>query len=288
MGASLSRPTLALAALAWLPASGAAQAGLTPRDSAAIAAEIARMTTTEQRAWAMRNPGILIPDSALNAIQLRADLQRRMDMTTRLDTLIEALDSVRGVTKDSALAYSSQRFVGVVRLDGRPGRVLVFTVTHERPFVRASGRWQVRGAKREIAPRSWWVDETPSGIAAAVDSVRALDSAWARTYALNDTVLATALMSDRFLMTSSDGRIKDKATEMADIRPSADVQMLHFRTSDVRIETFAGASVVTGVADWAYTYRGQRSAVRRRYAAVYIRGGPLGWQLASLHMGGLQ
>ena len=119
----------------------------------------------------------------------------------------------------------------------------------------------------------------------AIDSVRAADSAWARTYAAHDTMLALALISDRFVMTSSDGRMKDKATELNDIRPAAGLRMHHFRTSDVRVEVYPGAAVVTGVADWAFTFEGRDQAVRRRYTAVYVRGGRLGWELVALHMG---
>lgn len=282
-------PSRALLALilttgAIVPVAVVAQARLGPAEHAAIAAEVDRMAATARRAWATRDAKLLVPDSTVTAEQLRADLQRRMNVTVRVDTLVEALDSTRSVTRDSVLAYSSQRFVGVVRLSGVE-RVRISTVIHERPFVRTAGRWRATGAVREIAQRGMWADETPAGIAAAIDSIRALDSAWARSYARNDTALAAAVFSDRLFMTSSDGRVKDKATEMGDVRPSADLQMEYFRTTDVRIETFAGAGVVMGVAEWAFTYRGQRSEWRRRYAAVYVRGGPLGWQMASLHMG---
>jgi ketosteroid isomerase-like protein len=119
----------------------------------------------------------------------------------------------------------------------------------------------------------------------AIDSVRAMDSLWARNYATHDTVRAAALMSDRFVMTSSNGRMKDKATELGDVRPSAGLRMKHFRTYDVRVELYGSAAVVVGVADWAFTYNGRESAVRRRYTAVYARGGRLGWELVALHMG---
>jgi ketosteroid isomerase-like protein len=121
--------------------------------------------------------------------------------------------------------------------------------------------------------------------ASASDSVRAMDSTWAHNYATHDTTRAAALMSDRFVMTSSDGRMKDKATELGDVRPSAGLDMHHFRTSGVRVEMHGSAAVVVGVADWAFNYNGRESAVRRRYTAVYARGGRLGWELVALHMG---
>jgi ketosteroid isomerase-like protein len=119
----------------------------------------------------------------------------------------------------------------------------------------------------------------------ASDSVRAMDSLWARNYATHDTTRAALLMSDRFVMTSSDGRMKDKATELGDVRPGPGLRMHHFRTSDVRVEMHGTAAVVIGVADWAFNYNGRESAVRRRYTAVYARGGRLGWELVALHMG---
>ena len=123
------------------------------------------------------------------------------------------------------------------------------------------------------------------GRAPVIDSVLALDSAWARSYATYDTALAVALLADRLVVTGADGRLKDKAGELADVRPAAGLRMHHFHTSEVRVEAYAGAAIVTGVADWALTYNGREAAVRRRYTAVYVRGGPLGWQLAALHMG---
>jgi ketosteroid isomerase-like protein len=230
----------------------------------------------------------------MTAAQLRADLQRRMNMTTRVDTLVEVLDSIRLITRDSILAYSSQRFVRLIRLDNGSERQRISTITHERPVIRSRGQWKLVGAVREIAPRAWWADEAPPAPAgltggtrnsAAVDTARALDSAWARSYATHDTVLAATLFSDRLMVTSADGRMKDKAAELADIRPAAGLHMHHFPTSDVRTEPFPGTAVVTGVADWAFRYNGQENALRRRYTAVYVRGGVLGWQLVALHLG---
>ncbi len=304
MGSRLSLPALVLATLPSFPAHGVAQARLAPIDRAAIAAEIDRMVATARHAWGTRNASLLIPDSTLSvrtpdggtldAVQMRAELQRRMSMTTRVDTLIEVLDSVRVITADSVLAYSAQRFVRAIRLDGGAERQRISTMIHERPVVRVAGQWRMTGAVREISRRAWWVDEPPAAHSSnapsspVVDSLLGLDSAWARTYTTHDTALATTLLADRFMMTTSDGRIKDKAGELADVRPVADLHMHHFRTSEVRIEIYAAAGLVSGVADWAFTYRGRRSAIRRRYTALYVRGGPLGWQLAGLHMGSAQ
>jgi len=52
------------------------------------------------------------------------------------------------------------------------------------------------------------------------DTLRQLDSAWARSYATNDTVLASKLFDDSLIVTGSRGRLKGKRGEMAEPRVS--------------------------------------------------------------------
>lgn len=116
------------------------------------------------------------------------------------------------------------------------------------------------------------------------DSLLALDSAWARSYAKADTALANKLFDDSLIVTSGNGRLKDKKGEMADVGPlPPGFQIHYFRTSDVRVQPRAG--VVTGLAEWSWTFNGPTSTTRRRYTAVYARGGPLGWRMVTLHIG---
>jgi hypothetical protein len=116
------------------------------------------------------------------------------------------------------------------------------------------------------------------------DSLRQLDSAWARSYATYDTALANKLFDDSLIVTSGNGRLKNKKGEMADVGPQQPGFQLHyFRTSDVRVQPRAG--VVTGLAEWSWTYNGQTNTTRRRYTAVYVRGGPLGRRMVALHIG---
>ncbi len=116
-------------------------------------------------------------------------------------------------------------------------------------------------------------------------AIAALDSAWARAYAVHDTATAAALFDPALVVTSGDGTLKTREEELADVRPHAGLRMHHFRTADVTVRTWGDAAVVTGLAEWAFTYDGQEREVRRRYTAVYIRGGPLGWRMTALHIG---
>ncbi len=116
-------------------------------------------------------------------------------------------------------------------------------------------------------------------------SLAGADSLWAHNYAIHDTASALQLMADDFFMTTSQGRTKNRADEIGDIRPAAGLTMRYFRTEGVRLREYGESGVVTGVASWSFDMNGRESSVRRRYTAVYRKGGPFGWQLVALHMG---
>lgn len=119
------------------------------------------------------------------------------------------------------------------------------------------------------------------------DTIRRIDSLWARMYQTHDTTFAQKLYADDLTWTMVNGRSKDKRTEMVDVAPAAGLVMEFFRTSDVvtRVLPGSGTAVVTGRAEWKFTLNGQSSEIARRYTHVYARGGPLGWQIVAVHMG---
>jgi ketosteroid isomerase-like protein len=119
----------------------------------------------------------------------------------------------------------------------------------------------------------------------AADSVRSLDRAWARAYATHDTVLANQLFAADLVVTSSSGQLKNKAGELEDVRPAPGLVMEFFRTDQVEVRLRKATAVLTGIAEWAFTSNGKRSELRRRYTAVYVRGGPLGWEILALQLG---
>jgi len=117
------------------------------------------------------------------------------------------------------------------------------------------------------------------------DSLLKLDSAWARSYAMNDTALAGKLFDDSLIVTSGNGRLKTKSGEMADVAPTPGGEIHYFRTSGAVARAYGSAGFVVGLAEWSYTFNGRRGDYRRRYTAVYARGGPLGWRMVALHIG---
>jgi ketosteroid isomerase-like protein len=120
---------------------------------------------------------------------------------------------------------------------------------------------------------------------AVTDSIRSLNDSWARAYATHDTTFANNLFSSDFVGTSSGGTVKNKDVEMADIRPQTNLRMHYFRTSGVDVRPHGDAAVVTGLAEWEFTFNGRVTSLRRRYTSVFVRGGPLGWRMVALHIG---
>jgi ketosteroid isomerase-like protein len=118
----------------------------------------------------------------------------------------------------------------------------------------------------------------------AVRELAHLDSVWARNYATNDTATALQLMHDNFYMTSTNAAIKNRDGELRDIRLDPRLRMKYFTTQQMQTRVYGSAAVVTGIAEWSFDMGGNTRTARRRYTAVYLKGGPLGWQLLSLHM----
>lgn len=119
----------------------------------------------------------------------------------------------------------------------------------------------------------------------AESEVRALDAGWARSYQVHDTAYAISLFDDDIVITATNGSLKNKSGELGDIRPNPNLKMDYFRTRDVKVRVMQGAAVVTGLAEWSFTFNARPSQVARRYTAVYERGGPLGWRIVALHIG---
>ena len=118
------------------------------------------------------------------------------------------------------------------------------------------------------------------------DTIRRLDSLWARMYQTHDTAFAMKLYADDMIWSNSSGGLKDKRAELADVRPAAGLVMDYFRTVGTEVRMLGeGGAVITGVAEWKFTMNGTSREIARRYTIAYRRGGPLGWSVVAVHMG---
>lgn len=125
----------------------------------------------------------------------------------------------------------------------------------------------------------------PAALAAQADTIRRLDSLWARMYQTHDTVTADKLYADDVVFTATQGNLKTKAQEMGDVRPYPGTTVDYFRTAGADVRMYGSTAVVTGQAEWKTTSNGNSAVTRRRYTMVYARGGPLGWRIVAVHMG---
>ncbi len=118
-----------------------------------------------------------------------------------------------------------------------------------------------------------------------VAAIRRLDSLWAQMYARHDTTVARSLYAEDLVFTSANGNQKDREQELVDVRPQPGLVMDYFRTTPTQVRVHEGAAVVTGIAEWRFTWNGQMREVKRGYTITYSRGGPLGWRILAVHMG---
>jgi ketosteroid isomerase-like protein len=115
--------------------------------------------------------------------------------------------------------------------------------------------------------------------------IRRLDSLWAQMYARHDTVLARSLYAEDLVFTSANGNQKNREQELADVRPQPGLVMDYFRTTPTQVRVHDGAAVVTGTAEWRFTWNGETREVKRGYTIMYSRGGAHGWRILAVHMG---
>jgi SnoaL-like domain len=159
-------------------AKGQAEPGAAPgreADREAIEHLIEVWVAHADSAWWARSAALMfvgIPETAADSVVIRtpeggtlsraaniADLQQRMDMTTRIDTMRTVVDSVRFLGADQAVAYTTQRFVRWMVLPGQAERQLFSGVNHRQEFERSGGRWVGRWPIQEFNRWIRWADD---------------------------------------------------------------------------------------------------------------------------------
>ena len=140
-------------------------------DREAILAAVRKLGDESRVAWETRNARLMfadLPDSTvvrtpqgrtISKADMIADLQRRMDMTTRIDTMGGQVDSVLFVGADEAVVWSSQRFIREMTLPGQRPRVRISSVIHEQRFRRDGIVWRSAGPIQEHNQTARWADE---------------------------------------------------------------------------------------------------------------------------------
>ena len=221
------------------------------------------------------------------AINLVVDAsgRARAQLGTGRDT---ALRSLRFSTLSNGVAYLSGRLTGDLATpeDIGPGPYDVYIELYRRGPQLIGLATSYPTAEAPFGARLSFpvMLATTSTQTSAVESVRRLDSTWAHAYQIHDTTFARKLMDSAFVMTSTNGTTKTREIELRDVAGTpGSPGPAYFRSADVEVHDFAPAVVVTGRLEWADGPNAPQT--RRRYTATYVRGGPVGWRLVSLHVG---
>jgi len=111
---------------------------------------------------------------------------------------------------------------------------------------------------------------------ADVTKLLALERSWNQAQLTADSHAMDFLMSDRFVDTEWDGRVFSKAKFLADVtdissKPTSNVN------SDMKVEVYGDAAVVTGAYHATGTYKGKRYDYSGRFTDTWVRKGA-GWQ----------
>ncbi|HST21773.1 MAG TPA: nuclear transport factor 2 family protein [Blastocatellia bacterium] len=105
----------------------------------------------------------------------------------------------------------------------------------------------------------------------AEQEVTALNRAWADAIVRGDMEALDRLFASDMTVTSGNGTIRNKAQEMDDLRPSADIKTYFFNTEDVRVRVFGNGAMVTGHAKWKINLKGRDIDNERRYTLVFVK-----------------
>ena len=105
----------------------------------------------------------------------------------------------------------------------------------------------------------------------AEQEVAALNRAWADAIVRGDMGALDRLFASDMTVTNGNGAVRNKAQEMDDLRPSADIKTYFFNTEDVRVRVYGSGAVVTGHAKWRINFKGKDSDIERRYTLVFVK-----------------
>lgn len=105
----------------------------------------------------------------------------------------------------------------------------------------------------------------------AEQEVRAANQLWADAIARGDMEALDRLFADDLIVTTGNGTIRDKAAEMKDLNPTADLKTYFFNVEDVRVRVYGDAAVVSGHAKWRINYQGRDIDNERRYTSMFVK-----------------
>ena len=111
-------------------------------------------------------------------------------------------------------------------------------------------------------------------------AIRDIEQTYRDAVLRQDVTALDRILADDFVATSSRGEIRNKAQEVADIKPaqpSPDFVTEGFDLDDIKVRVFDNTAVVTGRSVLKVKYKGQSNTATFRYTRVYVKRKG-GWQ----------
>lgn len=117
----------------------------------------------------------------------------------------------------------------------------------------------------------------------AEQEVLAQTQAWCDAIVKGDVPTLEGILAADFIITAGDGSLRDKAAELKDLTPTADLKTLYFKTDGVRVRIYGNTAVVTGRAYWRINYKGREQDNERRFTSVFVKQNNR-WQIVAQQM----
>jgi ketosteroid isomerase-like protein len=117
----------------------------------------------------------------------------------------------------------------------------------------------------------------------AEQQILALNRKWTDSMVNGNVAALERLFDDDLIVTAGNGKVRGKAGELEDVKPTPDLKTYFFNTDDVRVRVYGDAAVVTGHAKWRINYKGKDIDNERRYMSVYAKRNGR-WRMVALQM----
>lgn len=101
-------------------------------------------------------------------------------------------------------------------------------------------------------------------------AIRALEAKWDTANLHGDADALNSLFADSFLMTDSDGVVRQKSEVVAELK-SGRIRYTAAKSDELRIVLHGDAAVVSGRWTGTYIHNGQTTNLRERFTNIYVR-----------------
>jgi len=109
-----------------------------------------------------------------------------------------------------------------------------------------------------------------------------LENSWARAYVTGDAPFLEKLFAEEYLFTDNDGQTFTRADDIGAAK-SGEFKMTRFKLDALKVHVYKDFATVTGVNDFAATYKGEDASCKCRFTDVFVKRDGR-WQVVASHV----